>query len=148
MSLVALLVLIITALTGLVILGAWLTRSDVRRARGAHGTHRRLPPTLVFGHIAMALIAATAWIVFVITKVHGVGLTGLVFILLAASLGITMFVRWVPTYRRSGELGVAPHVGPGAAHRAPSTRNLPLTVVLTHGVFAVTTLVLIIVALV
>ncbi|MEV6072589.1 hypothetical protein AB0L82_39115 [Nocardia sp. NPDC052001] len=37
--------LLATAASGLIILGAWLTRSEVRRARTRHGRHRRLPQT-------------------------------------------------------------------------------------------------------
>lgn len=148
MSYVALLVLIFTAASGLVILGAWFTRGNVRRARDARGKHRRLPPALVFGHVGMAVVAATVWVVFVFTETHSIGWVSLAFILVAASLGITMFIRWVPTYRRVGDLGIHPGMGPGAAHRAPPVRNLPIAAVVVHGLFAVTTLVLVVLTLV
>ena len=128
-----------TAGTGLVVLGAWLTRSDVRRARVRHGRHRRLPPALVFGHVGLAVCSATAWVIFVLLDRHAVAAVTLALLAATAVLGFTMFFRWFPTYRPEAVLGT----GPGAAHRAPSATNLPITVVVTHGCFAVVTAVLV-----
>ncbi|NMO03198.1 hypothetical protein HH308_18450 [Gordonia sp. TBRC 11910] len=139
MNIAALITLVCTALTGLVVLSAWLTRGDVRRARSRTGRHRRLPPTLVFSHVTLAIATATAWLVHVITDYRGSAPAGLVLLVMTAALGITMFVRWIPTYRQSTGLGT----GPGAAHRAPESKNLPIAAVAAHGVFAVATLVLI-----
>ncbi|WP_185981683.1 hypothetical protein [Skermania sp. ID1734] len=140
MPLVALAILVCTALSGLVILGAWLTRSEVRRARGRRGRHRRLPPTLVFSHVGFALAGAATWVAFTILGRDQVGWASLGLLVVTAMLGATMFIRWIPSYRRPIHLGV----GPGSAHRAPDHSNLPIAVVVTHGIFAVTTAALVI----
>lgn len=79
---IALATLLATAASGLIILGAWLTRSEVRRARTRHGRHRRLPPTLVFGHITLALATVITWLLFVLTGTRPI----------AASLILAAFV--------------------------------------------------------
>lgn len=143
MPIVALVVLACTALTGLVIFSSWLAHAEVRRARSRRGKHRRLPPALVYGHAGFALTAAGVWLGFVLTPRPGTAWTGLALLVLSAILGITMFLRWVPTYRG---IGAGPGFGPGAAHRMPPGRNLPLAAVLAHGLFAVATLVLAVLA--
>ncbi|AYF73878.1 hypothetical protein D7D52_08380 [Nocardia yunnanensis] len=106
----------------------------MRRARVRHGRHRRLPPALVFGHVALALTTAAAWTTFVVVGGQGLATTAVALLATTAILGVTMFIRWIPTYRSLTAAG-----GPGAAHRAPHERNLPLRVVLTHGCFALLT---------
>ncbi|MGW4354906.1 hypothetical protein ACWELJ_22755 [Nocardia sp. NPDC004582] len=122
-----------TAVSGAVILGAWLTRGEVRRARVRHGRHRRLPPALVFGHVAFALVTVSAWTTYVVVGSHGMDTFALGLLTATALLGATMFVRWIPTYR-SPE---GPADGPGAAHRAAREANLPIRVVVLHGCLAV-----------
>ncbi|MFI5781984.1 hypothetical protein [Nocardia sp. NPDC051570] len=124
-----------TAISGAVILGAWLTRGEVRRARVRHGRHRRLPPALVFGHVGLALVAAATWTTFVVLGNYGIAVAAFVMLGATAVLGVTMFIRWIPTYRSLVESGE----GPGAAHRAPREPNLPIRVVLVHGCLAVGT---------
>ncbi|MEC3956026.1 hypothetical protein VMT65_23525 [Nocardia sp. CDC153] len=131
----ALAMLVCTAISGALILGAWLTRSEVRRARVRHGRHRRLPPALVFGHVTLALVTAAAWTTFVFVGNHDIATSAVALLAVTATLGATMFIRWIPTYRsRSAALD-----GPGAAHRATRATNLPIRVVLAHGAFAIAT---------
>ncbi|GAB0107437.1 hypothetical protein JMUB6875_64310 [Nocardia sp. JMUB6875] len=127
--------LVCTAISGALILRAWLTRSVVRRARVRHGRHRRLPPALVFGHVTLALLTAATWTTFVIVGNHDLAAYAVALLAATATLGATMFVRWIPTYRS----GLTAVDGPGAAHRAGPDTNLPLRVVLAHGGFAVVT---------
>lgn len=128
----------LTAVVGLFILGTWLAGGGVRRA-GDRGRHRRLPPSLVFGHLTLAAAGLAVWAVFVTLRDAGVAWLALGFLVVAAVLGIAMFVRWVPSYRARST-----GRGPGAAHRVEPERNIPLTIVLGHGVLAVTTLVLVV----
>ncbi|MFF2554309.1 hypothetical protein ACFVUS_25135 [Nocardia sp. NPDC058058] len=139
---IALATLLATAATGLIILGAWLTRSEVRRARTRHGRHRRLPPTLVFGHVVLAGGTVATWTFFLLTGTRLIAAVAVTFLLLTAVLGFTMLLRWYPTYRTAEPFGT----GPGAAHRLPPARNLPLRVVITHGCFALAAAALILTA--
>lgn len=144
MSLIALAVLVCTALSGLALLGAWFRRDDVRRARTGRGRHRRLPPVLVLSHVSCALAGAVTWVEFSIVDHRSTAVTSLLMLVLAAALGVTMFVRWIPSYRRRSAVPAvaARPAGRGGAHRMPTVSNLPITVVISHGVFAVATVIL------
>jgi hypothetical protein len=77
-------------------------------------------------------------------------------LVVAAALGLTMAIRWIGVYRakRADERVAAgglrpPDALPDAPFRpatiGPPERNFPLPTVITHGVFAVTTLTLVLV---
>ncbi|MDN5858702.1 MAG: hypothetical protein L0H84_08760 [Pseudonocardia sp.] len=138
MRIVALCAWAVTAAAGLYLLGTWVVEGGVRRVQHGPGRHRRFPPILVFGHFLLAVGGLVTWIVFVVTQHSMLAWAGFATLLLVATMGLAMFVRWVPGYRakhRSGRLG--------AAHREPPERHLPPTVVFGHGVMAVTTVVLV-----
>ncbi len=140
MMLTALIVLLCTAVTGAVTVGAWMTNAHVRRAKTGPGRHRRMPPQLVFGHMVLGVAAVTAWVSFLIIDRAYAGWISIAFMVVAAGLGIAMFLRWIPSYRPgAGSLRVA-----GATS---AEQNLPIGVVLSHGVFAVGALVIAVVAL-
>ena len=62
-------------------------------------------------------------------------------LLVVAVLGLTMGARWVGVYRAHPARARA---GAGAVQAAiPPERNFPLPVVIGHGIFAVTTLILV-----
>jgi hypothetical protein len=131
----------LTALAGLVLFGTWLVKGGVRRGAGRHGRHRQLSRTLVFGHVALAVVGLLVWIAY-LTMGHGMLIwTALGVIVVVALLGLVMFARWVPSYRGRARFGVSP----GAAHRAPATgwslpeQHFPVVVVAAHGVLAVST---------
>lgn len=66
---------------------------------------------------------------------HDIAAIGVALIGATVTVGVTMFIRWIPTYRSlPGSVG-----GPGAAHRVSGDTNLPIRVVLLHGCFAVAT---------
>lgn len=135
----------VTALFGLVLLGTWLAKGGIRRVPGVPGRHRRLPRTLVLGHPVLAAVGLLLWIWYLLTADAAAGWAAFALVAPAAVLGLVMFVRWVPTYRERVSFGT----GPGAAHRvtpshrAPPEQSFPVLVVLAHGVFAVATVVLV-----
>ena len=58
-----------------------------------------------------------------------------------AALGATMFLRWIPIYR--GPVRPASQAQPtGGAPAIPAEGNFPVVVVTAHGLLAVSTLVL------
>lgn len=134
MGITGLIVLLCVGVTGAVTVGAWMSMDEVRSAKTGRGRHRRLPAELVLGHMVLGIAAVTAWVSFVVIGRDYAAWTALVFMLLAAVLGVTMFLRWIPSYRpratrlRAGKEGEPP-------------RNLPIGVVLAHGAFAVTAVV-------
>lgn len=61
-----------------------------------------------------------------------------------ALLGFVMPARWIPVHREDATAGEpAAATGPGADGTVPAERHFPLAVVLANGLFAVVTLVLV-----
>jgi hypothetical protein len=56
-----------------------------------------------------------------------------------ALLGFIMFARWIPVYRTAPPAGTRDET-------TPAERHLPVPVVVAHGLFAATTLVLVLLA--
>lgn len=138
MDVLVLITLLCTAITGIATVGSWMINADVRRARDGRGRHRRLPPELVFGHMVFGVAAISAWVYFVLIDRDYAAWIASTFMLLAAVLGITMFIRWIPTYR--------PRVG-ALADAQSREQNLPIGVVVAHGAFAVTSVLIAVVVL-
>ena len=124
MAIAALITWLVTALGGFVMLGRWL-------AAGGHrpGSGSRLAPGLVFGHVGLAVLGLLAWISFLVTDTGGFAWAAFVLLLPVALLGFTMFGRWLSSRHT-----------PAAAES-----RFPLAVVVGHGLFAVTTLVLVLI---
>jgi hypothetical protein len=95
------------------------------------------------------------WITYLLLDDHTLAWYSVIALVLAATLGMTMAIRWISVYRdkrasdRSAVTGGPPPVaGAGYSSRlvvaGPPERNFPLPVVVTHGLFAVTTLTLVV----
>ncbi|WP_182345723.1 hypothetical protein [Tomitella gaofuii] len=135
----------VTALSGLALLGAWLTTPSVRTARTRGGRHRRLPPSLVLSHLSVAAAGLLVWGVFALWGRNAFAWAGLGMIAMTAAIGITMFVRWIPGYRST------PPAPRGRHHRRPHRprrRNLPFVLVVGHGALAVATIVLMVLTMI
>jgi hypothetical protein len=124
MAVAALITWLITAVGGFVMLGMWISRGGHRPDSGS-----RLAPGLVFTHFALAAIGLVLWIVYL--AVNSTALAWIAFVLLlpVALLGFTMLARWIPARK---------------ANTAES--RFPVPVVVAHGLFAATTLVLVLLA--
>ena len=153
MAVAALVTWLITAVGGFVMLAAWLSRGGARAERpsAAVGAARatagaagrpvsqptRLRPPLVFGHVGIAVAGLVVWVAYLLTDSSGLAWAAFILLLPVAVLGLTMFARWVQAgdHRRDAAVGAA---------RPESA--FPLPVVIGHGLFAVTTLVLVLLA--
>ena len=62
-----------------------------------------------------------------------------------ATLGLTMFTRWIPVH--AAYMAAESAQGMSAEFDFPAQRAFPLTVVIIHGVLAVTTLTLVLLAM-
>jgi hypothetical protein len=138
MSLIALIAWVVTAAGGFVLLSTWIAKGGARTPSTSH-----FPPALIFGHFALAAAGLVVWIVYLLAG--GTVLAWIAFALLVpvALLGFTMFARWIPTYRARATVTTG---GPGAtsaADQAPAERHFPVVVVGAHGLFAVVTVVLV-----
>jgi hypothetical protein len=87
------------------------------------------PPALVFGHFLLAVAGLVLWIVFLATGVGPLTWVSFALLLLVVGGGAVLFGRWT---------------GEHPSGRAES--RLPKPVVYLHGVFAVVTLLLVLLA--
>jgi uncharacterized membrane protein len=121
MAIAALVTWLITAVGGFVMLGVWISR----------GGHRpdgrsRLAPGLVFSHFGLAVIGLIVWIAYLVVDKAALAWAAFVLLLPVALLGFTMLARWIPARRTD-----------------TAESRFPVPVVIGHGLFAVTTLVLV-----
>ena len=124
MALAALITWLVTAAGGFVMLTMWIRRGGHRAA-----TNSRLPAMMVFAHFALAVVGLLLWIGFLVTDTGALAWSAFVVLLPVAVLGFVMFARWVPVARERA-----------------NAISFPIPVVIGHGLFAATTLVLVLLA--
>jgi hypothetical protein len=149
MSAIGLITWILTASLGLYLLSIWLIEYD-RDFQTAAST--RLPVPVLTSHVLVAGGGLLLWIGYLIWDNDRLAWYSVIALVLAATLGLTMAIRWVSVYRakrvslRAAANYLATPVTAGvypsgpAADPGPPERNFPLPVVVAHGVFAVATL--------
>lgn len=131
MAIAALIAWLVTALGGFYLLGKWIANGGLKQPRTSS-----FPPALIFGHFALAAAGLVVWIVYLL--VGGAVLSWVAFGLLVpvAALGFTMLARWIGDRRSAAGAG---------GGEAPEQR-FPAIAVAGHGVSAVTTVVLVLIA--
>ncbi|MFF7229217.1 hypothetical protein [Streptomyces sioyaensis] len=135
MDIAALITWVITALGGFYMLGTWLSRG------GAKAGNSRLPVPVLFGHFALAAVGLVVWISYVITDKDVLAWTAFGLLVPVALLGFTMLARWIPVHRaRSAAAAAAAAAG---QQSEPAEGYFPVPVVVGHGLFAVVTVVLV-----
>jgi len=167
MTVAALAAWLLTAVLGLYMFAIWLIEDD-----GSEDgkSYRRLRAPVVFGHAGLAVTGLGVWFVYIYVNLSRLAWITILILLLVATLGVFMFTRWIPVHRMAStspalpyreEAGLGSHrSGAGSAgglmtrpdgpfpgvEQLPAERNFPLPVVLLHGVFAVTTVTLVVIA--
>ena len=140
MRIAALILWVLTALGGFVMLGTWIKHGGMQQQE-SHST--RFPAALILGHFLLAAAGLLVWIVYVVTDIKSLAWVAFVVLLPVALLGFTMLARWLPTYR-SGVSAVHSASGTSSpSEEQPAEGHLPLPVVIGHGLFAVATLILV-----
>ncbi|MEV5273328.1 hypothetical protein ACF060_32600 [Streptomyces werraensis] len=141
MDIAALITWVITALGGFYMLGTWIQRGGIRQQQS--GTSR-LPAPVIFGHFALAAIGLVVWIIYVVADKSALAWTSFGLLLPVALLGFVMLARWIPVHRDRAAAGApTAAAAPGTGGAVPAERHFPVSVVLAHGLFAVVTLVLV-----
>ena len=130
MSIAALVAWLVTAVGGFVMLGIWIAKGGTRTPRTSH-----FPPALIFGHFALAAAGLVVWIIYLIAAQIALAWIAFALLVPVALLGFTMLIRWIPVYRARA-----------AAGDAPAERSFPVVVVGGHGLLAVVTVVLVLLA--
>jgi len=141
MAIASLIVWILTAGGGAFMLAKWV-RGGGHRA----STASRLPPAVVFGHFVLAAVGLVLWIVYVITDNHSIGWIGLALLAPVAILGFVMVARWASA-RRVGSTAGQTTAAPASPLQDAPERSFPVAVVVAHGLLAVATIVLALLAL-
>jgi hypothetical protein len=116
-------------------LAVWLIENDVT----SRATASRLPAVVVFSHLFLAATGFIVWVAYL--ALHRMALAWAACAVLAgiATLGLTMFLRWIPVYRGEAD----PAGASRAAYEVPAEGHFPVILVLCHGLLAVTTLILV-----
>jgi hypothetical protein len=150
MGVIALITWLATAGAGLYLLAVWLIEYD-RDVQAASAT--RLPVPVVSAHALLAVGGLIVWSAYLFLDEERLAWIAVAAVLGAAVLGLTMAVRWFGVYRdttsppaelASAHAGpVASAVRPMASPAVPPERYFPLSVVIIHGVLAVSTVILV-----
>jgi hypothetical protein len=137
-----------TVLGGLFLLAIWLIEydPDIQRAAAT-----RLPVPVISGHAVLAIAGLVVWVAYLITDDDNFAWLTLAILAVVVCLGATMAVRWIGVYRSSvrsarAKALVGAGAAPGDAPReflVPPERHFPVSVVIGHGIFACTTIVLV-----
>ncbi|MBF6164498.1 hypothetical protein IU486_06890 [Streptomyces gardneri] len=128
MGIAALITWLSTAAGGFVLLGTWITKGGTRQSATTH-----LPPPVVFGHFLLAVAGLVVWIAYLVADTDALAWTAFALLVPVALLGFTMLARWLPVYRDRAT----------PAQDSPAERHFPVAIVGGHGVFAVATVVLV-----
>jgi hypothetical protein len=143
---------LVTGGFGLYLLSIWLIEYDRDFQRFAA---TRLPPPVLAGHVLAAATGLILWVSYLIWGHSRLAWYTVIALVVAATLGLTMAIRWISVYRakRAGDrlaarfiaapAAEAGHYGGRRSDVGPPERNFPLAVVLAHGAFAVATLTLV-----
>jgi hypothetical protein len=136
MSVIALFTWMATVLAGLVLLIIWIIEYD---PEFQSATATRLPVPVISLHAFLGLSGLMLWVSYLLLGQRRLAWATVCILGAVAVLGLVMAARWLGVYRKV----VAP--GPSLTRQTivPPERNFPLSVVILHGVLAVTTLVLV-----
>lgn len=148
MGLIALFAWLTTAAAGLYLLAVWLIEYDRDFQRAAA---TRLPIPVLSGHALLAVTGLLTWLGYLVSDNDRLAWAAVIILGAVAVLGLTMAFRWLAVYRatpaaarvRAGRGGGQAAAVVAAGPAAPPERNFPVSVVLVHGLFAVTTLTLV-----
>jgi hypothetical protein len=143
----ALIAWVLTAGGGFTMLALWLKHGGQQQTDPAR---RYIRPPLIFGHFALAATGLVLWIIYVIADTDAIAWIAFVVLIPVALLGFTMFARWLKERQRASGTASAAEATAGApagtAVGAPAEQRFPVAIVGGHGLLAVTTVILVLLA--
>ena len=156
MQYAALVTWVVTAALGFYMLVTWASQGGVR---SGSGTASHFRPPVVFGHFLLAAAGLVVWLVYLVNDSTGLAWIAFVDLLVDAGIGDTLVYRWYRDRNAGAETS-----GTGGGRRASSAgrtsggtmtdpatgggvglaeQRIPPAAVAAHGVFAVLTVVLV-----
>jgi hypothetical protein len=103
---------------------------------------RRIRSWLILPHLGLAAVGLVIWIVYVAIDDQGLNWLAFIVLLPTALLGWGMFAIWL-LRRRSDQH--TPAGAPASANDAPAEQRFPVSLVAVHGLFAVATVILVLI---
>lgn len=149
MSFVAVITWLITICFGIFLLSIWLVEYD---PGGPGGGTSRLPWPVISGHAVLGLAGVPVWLIYLVTDDKKLARLAALILVGVAVLGLTLVVRWIGVYRTyrtpappAAVVTTTTAFGRSAptSSAVPPERNFPIVVVLCHGIFAVVTVILV-----
>ena len=144
MGVAALISWFVTAFVGLYLLAVWLIENDVTQQGAARS---RLPGPVIGGHVLLALTGLVFWVIHLLFGAASWGWAAVGVLVGIATLGLTMFTRWIPVHVAYVAAESGKHGRRVADYDFPAERAFPLPVVLGHGLLASTTVTLVLLAM-
>jgi hypothetical protein len=140
----ALITWVVTAGFGFFMLATWIRHGGAQSGVGVASNFR---PPVVFGHFLLAAAGLVVWIIYIATDNGTLAWVALADLVVVAGIGDVLIVRWLKDRRRPGALdadaGTSGASGATGAGGLLAEQHFPSPVVATHGVFAVATVVLV-----
>lgn len=136
MAWAALISWIVTAGGGFVLLALWFRHGGMNQREPG----RQIRPPLILSHFLLAATGLVLWIIYVATDSGALAWIAFAILLLVALLGWTMFAIW---WQRR-QAGTA--LEPASTSSEPAEQRFPVAIVTLHGLLAVTTVVLVLLA--
>lgn len=142
----ALITWIITAAFGAFMVTTWVRHGG---ARGTNTAASHFPPPLVFGHLLLAVAGLVVWIVYLVGDLEALAWVAFGVLVVVALGGDVLVYRWARDRRTpTGARGQAATAAGGSASATATRQQLaeqriPTVAVAGHGVFAVATIVLV-----
>lgn len=140
MSAVALITWTITGGLGLFLLAIWLIEYDRDFQRAAA---TRLPVPVISAHALLAIVGLVVWVSYILVDNKRLAWIAVIILAAGAILGLIMAVRWIGVYRTFTAAKTGTADSALAEPAIPPERNFPVPVVIAHGLFAVTTVALV-----
>jgi len=128
---------VLAALMGAYLFATWIAKGGLRPRVGE--VRSRFAPQVIFGHAGLAAAGLAVWISYLVLARSALAWAALADLVLVAILGATMFGLWIRAghARSRGRHAAVP--------RHAAEDHFPPPAVLVHGLFAVTTVALVLV---
>jgi hypothetical protein len=127
---------VLTAGGGFVLLSIWLRRGGMRQQEAGN----RIRPPLILSHFVLAATGLVLWIIYLASDKEALAWIAFLILVVVALLGWTMFAIWAR--RRQAQSAEIATAAPGT----PAEQHFPVSIVAVHGLLAVTTVVLVLLA--